>query len=173
MGERGSPSVLVVDPPLSDEILDLEEFAFREAPVMINELVRSRIPADLRPHQPEVHAFTLTIFQAGVELLLQRYASRSTSSMGRNSTSSTLMDRPSGSSNTDSGIGGATSHRQNDASQIFRSRSAVPDASNWASEQFSQGLGVGTEADHTYSLNGFDIPMDWNFDESWPNSGTL
>ncbi len=119
MGERGSPSVLDVDPPLSDEILDLEEFAFREAPVMINELVRSRIPDDLRPHQAEVHAFTLTIFQAGVELLLRRYASRSTSSMSRNSTSSTLMDRPNGSSNTDSGIGGATSHRQNDASQIF------------------------------------------------------
>lgn len=175
LGEHDLPSVLDLDLP--PEILELEEIALREVPSMINELlVRSRIPANLQPHQYEIHALVRTVFEDGFELLLQRYASRSASSISRDSTSSTLSDRPNGYSSPDSGSG--TSHRHNDASQIFRSSeagssSAVPEASNWAPEQFSQGLGVGTDADYSYPLNGFDIPMDWNFDESWHNSGTL
>lgn len=175
---RDLPSVLDLDPPLSEEILDFEEFALHEGPIMINELVRLRIPADLQSRQAEIQTFMQNIFQDGVELLLRRYASRSTSSMSRNATSSTLRNWPDGFGGIESRIGDDTSHRQHDTSQNFGSSqvgssSTVHQPLNWAPEQFSQGLGVGTEANNTYPPDGFDIPTNWDFDESWLTSGDL
>lgn len=98
---------------------------------------------------------------------MRRYASRSSSSG--------FSNHSGGSGENDSGSGSDTAHRRHEVSlpngsSVSGTRGAIPDlSSNWAPEEFLQGLSVETEENETNAVDQIGFPMDWSFDEPWPS----
>jgi hypothetical protein len=95
-----------INPYLSDEMLGFFDFTTQEGPVIVSEYVENRLPDVLRPHEEEVRTFSGTLFQDGINLILQRWERASTRRAGSqspNAISESPVSDPSGSSGGNSG----------------------------------------------------------------------
>jgi hypothetical protein len=82
-----------IDMPLTDELLQLQEFAAREGPAIVSESLRN-LPDALQIDQENLLRFSERMFQDAVGLLLERFASIRPSETSR-SQSSPLQPRVS------------------------------------------------------------------------------
>jgi hypothetical protein len=62
-----------IDTPLSEELLELREFAFTEGPGIVSQFTETELPEGLRPQRQDIQSFVETIFQDAVSVLLERY----------------------------------------------------------------------------------------------------
>ena len=119
-----------------------------EGPSIVNDYVRIELPLDLRPQEEEIRAFTQTLFQDGVLVLLEKFEASKVASEQRNNGASHGFSSPaSGAQRTpDSGYSSLP-----DRSQQAENNRKPPDQDPL--------IGFDAQLDITTQFSSFDDPM--------------
>jgi hypothetical protein len=123
------PKSPYLDPPLSEGLLELQEFAAQEGPAIIRELGRTQMPLALRFVENDVQAYTTALFQNALDILLQRFENQASTGQAV----SRHEPHPSSSSISDSGYSSSSRNGSGQAQQetSFINEVLAPSEPRW------------------------------------------